>query len=461
MYHPPGGYRNAGAGRWRTARFARMELPLRLTKGILSSTRWRTRIVVWTAAGLAGLAAAGFAALSSVALREFSVLVEGRLWLTLLLTPLVGMLVVGLTQRHFPGAAGSGIPQVIAATRVLKHGGSVTALISLRIALGKVGLGALALLGGFSAGREGPTVQICASIMHYAHRLLPNPRALRAPDLALAGGAAGIAAAFNTPLAGITFAIEELGRRFESRASGVLLSTIIVAGLMAIALDGNYRYFGELTVGANGAGIIPAVLVASVVCGLAGGAFSRLLLWPQRAVDSRLWAWRRRRPVLFAGLCGLLVALIGCAAGGASFGSGYSITSQAIGGQIVLPWYTAIARFAATAATYYSGIPGGIFAPSLAVGAAIGFDLSQWFNFGVAAHPLVAICMAGFLAAATQSPITATIIVMEMVDGHAMVISLMATALIAKAISERMGPELYQQLAVDFARAADPGSNHR
>jgi len=154
--------------------------------------------------------------------------------------------------------------------------------------------------------------------------------------------------------------------------------------------------------------------------------------------------------VLFAGGCGSLIALIGWTSDGVSIGSGYAITSQAIDGSIALPWYAPLARFAATLLTYFSGIPGGIFAPSLAVGAAFGFDLSHWLNFGVAEHPFVAICMVGFLAAVTQSPITSAIIVMEMVDGHAMVISLMTTALLAKFISERFGPELYQQLALEF-----------
>ena len=143
---------------------------------------------------------------------------------------------------------------------------------------------------------------------------------------------------------------------------------------------------------------------------------------------------------------------------GVSLGSGYSITSQAIGGAIELPWYAPIARFAATVITYLSGIPGGIFAPALAVGAAIGFDLSRWFGFGMTAHPLIAICMTGFLAAVTQSPITSAIIVMEMVDGHSMVISLMATALLARVISARLGPQLYHQLSLDFIRAQAPGS---
>jgi H+/Cl- antiporter ClcA len=437
----------------RLQREVNMDLSKHLPKKVFSSTRWRTRAIVWSAAACAGLAAAGFAALSNLALHAFNAVTAGRLWIAIALTPSIGMAVVWMAHRNLPGAAGSGIPQVIAAMRILTTGGPVSGLVSLRIALGKVGLGALALVGGFSAGREGPSVQIAASIMHFAHRLLPNARALRASDLVLAGGAAGIAAAFNTPLAGVTFAIEELGRRFESRSSGVLLSTVIIAGLTAIALEGNYRYFGQLSVGAMGTGIVPAVLAGSLCCGVAGGVFSKLLLWPQRAPDRGVWRWRNRRPVLFAGVCGLFVALIGWVSGGVSFGSGYSITAQAIDGAIALPWYAVIARFAATVLSYFSGIPGGIFAPSLAVGAAIGIDLASWFDFGMSSHPLVAICMAGFLAAVTQSPITSTIIVMEMVDGHAMVISLMATALLAKAISERIGPELYQQLALDFTRA--------
>ena len=446
---PVNDQRQSSPGMRRVSAFANALLA-RMPKRIFSSVRWRTRAIIWFAAAVAGLAATAFARLSSLALSGFNSVATRHMWLSLAITPCVGMAVVWLTKRHFKGAAGSGIPQVIAATRLLKHDGPVEGLLSLRIVCGKIFLGAFALLGGFSAGREGPSVQIAASIMHYAHRFLPSGRALRASDLALAGGAAGIAAAFNTPLAGITFAIEELGRRFESRTSGVLLSTIIIAGLTAIAIEGNYRYFGRLTVGSVGAGIVPAVLVASLVSGLAGGAFSRLLLWPQRSAHGGIWALRKRHPVLFAGACGLAVALIGCAAGGVSFGSGYAITSQAIDGAIRLPWYTPVARFAATAVTYFSGIPGGIFAPSLAVGASIGFDLARWMDFGMNAQPLVAICMAGFLAAVTQSPITASIIVMEMVDGHAMVISLMATALISKAISERIGPELYPQLAADY-----------
>lgn len=153
-------------------------------------------------------------------------------------------------------------------------------------------------------------------------------------------------------------------------------------------------------------------------------------------------------PVWFAGGCGLVVAMLGWLSGGMSFGSGYGITSQIIVSDVGLPWHAPITRFLATVVTYFSGIPGGIFAPSLAVGAAVGANAADLFH--VAAQPMIALCMVGFLAAVTQSPITSAIIVMEMIDSHGMVISLMAVALIAKAVSARMGPELYQQLARGF-----------
>ena len=246
----------------------RMDLRFRIPRALFSSTRWRTRLVLWSAAARTGLAAVGFAALSNLALLAFDRLTAAHHWIALLLTPAIGMGVVWATRRYFAGAQGSGIPQAIAATRALQTGHAPQGLLSLRIAAGKVGLGALALLGGFSAGREGPSVQIGASIMHFAHRYLPHARSLRPSDLALAGGAAGIAAAFNTPLAGITFAVEELGRRLEARTSGVLLSTIIIAGLTAIAVEGNYRYFGQLVVGAVGFNLLWAVLVGGVVSGI-------------------------------------------------------------------------------------------------------------------------------------------------------------------------------------------------
>jgi H+/Cl- antiporter ClcA len=434
-------------------------LPRKLLRGSLSLSRWRTRAVLWGAAAAAGLVVVGFAKLADHALAFFFAVTARHHWLPLLLAPPIGMLTVWLTRRYFAGSQGSGIPQVIAATRLAGHGRAVGHLVSLRIALGKIALGAFALTGGFSAGREGPSVQVAASIMHYAHRLLPNARAIRAPDLILAGGAAGVAAAFNTPLAGIVFAIEELGKRLESRTSGILVSTIIVSGLVSIALLGNYNYFGHMNVGEVTRQIAVPVLFYGLACGLAGGLFARLLLWPQRRPDAALWRWRAAHPVWFAGACGLAVAALGFFGGGSSYGSGYGVTSRLASGDLAgsgLPWHAPLTRYFATVLTYFSGIPGGIFAPSLAVGAALGAVSAPWIALtyahgaGTEHLQIIALCMAGFLAAVTQSPVTAAIIVMEMIDGHGMVISLMAVALLASAVSSRLSRELYQQLAVGF-----------
>ncbi|WP_339493122.1 chloride channel protein [Pseudomonas sp. EA_15y_Pfl2_R67] len=427
--------------------------PFTLIHRRFSSIRWRTRVTLWTAATAAGLLVVMFARLADLALSQFAQQTAERPWLPFIYTPLIGMFVVWLTTRFFKGSQGSGIPQVIAATKLARHGKSVDKLVSPRIAFGKIGLGALALTGGFSAGREGPSVQVAASIMHFFHRFLPNARIIRVEDLILAGGAAGIAAAFNTPLAGIAFAVEELGRKLETRTSGVLLSTIILSGMVAIALQGNYNYFGHFDVKEVGRDMLVPILVAGIGCGLLGGLFSRMLLWPQRHHRFVLWEWRRAHPVWFAGICGVIVAILGWLSAGTSFGSGYGITSQVINQDVGLPWHAPITRFLATIVTYFSGIPGGIFAPSLAIGAAVGSNAAELF--GLALQPIIALCMVGFLAAVTQSPITSAIIVMEMIDSHELVISLMAVALISKAVSSRMGPELYQQLARDFLHTAE------
>jgi H+/Cl- antiporter ClcA len=426
--------------------------PVSLLRRRFASMRWRTRVTLWLAATLAGLLVVMFARLADLALAQFAQQTSERPWLPFLYTPLIGMLVVWLTTRFFAGAQGSGIPQVIAATRLVHQGKPVNTLVSLRIAFAKISLGTLALTGGFSAGREGPSVQVAASIMHVFHRFLPNARIVRPEDLILAGGAAGIAAAFNTPLAGIAFAVEELGRKLETRTSGVLLSTIILSGMVAIALQGNYNYFGHFGVQDIGVDIVVPALAIGIGCGVLGGLFSRMLLWPQRHRHFIVWEWSRLHPVWFAGACGLIVAVLGWVSGGMSFGSGYGITSQVIASEVGLPWHAPITRFLATVVTYFSGIPGGIFAPSMAVGAAVGSNAAELFH--LALQPTIALCMVGFLAAVTQSPITSAIIVMEMIDSHGMVISLMAVALIAKAVSSRMGPELYQQLARGFLQAA-------
>ncbi len=280
-----------------------------------------------------------------------------------------------------------------------------------------------------------------------ARRWLPQRSAVTEQGLLVAGGAAGIAAAFNTPLGGVMFAIEELSRSPEQRNSGLIIAAIVLAGLVAVSLFGNGTYFGVIQVPALDVSLLgPGVLVA-LAGGIAGGLFSRLLITSLTGrspdVASR---WRARRPVLFAMACGLAVAVIGVATGGATFGSGYTYTRNLLEGAESTPVLHVALKFLATWLTAWSGVPGGIFAPALTIGASLGHDVAT-LTGSAHAPALIALGMAAFLAAATQAPLTAFIIVMEMVDGHAMVLSLMACALVASGLSRLISRPLYATLA--------------
>ncbi len=406
---------------------------------------WLTRAIVLAFAVAAGLTVAFFTWISEQAFHAFSQLHASWRWAPLLWMPACTAAIVWLTRRYLPGAAGSGIPQVMAATDPSVPVSQYGLFVSLRMSVGKLFLTAAGLLGGLSLGREGPSVQVAAGIMQHARRWLPNRNAVSDQGLLVAGGAAGIAAAFNTPLGGVMFAIEELSRRPEQRSSGLLIAAIVLAGLMSVSIYGNAAYFGVISVPALGWELLGPGLLVAVVCGALGGLFSRLLIASTVGGLDRLSRLRTRAPVGFAALCGLALAVIGLTAGGATFGSGYDQTRGLLEGEHSIgPLYTVL-KFMATWITTWSGVPGGIFAPSLAIGAGVGSDVAALTGF-VDRPALIALGMAGFLAAVTQAPLTAFIIVMEMVAGHSMVLSLMACAMVSSLVSRLVSAPLYGAL---------------
>ncbi len=187
-------------------------------------------------------------------------------------------------------------------------------------------------------------------------------------------------------------------------------------------------------------------LLVTLLSGAAGGLFARLLIASLTGAAGRFNRWRARFPVRFAACGGLAVAVIGLATGGVTFGAGSEAVKQMLQGHDELtPLYTVL-KFIATWLTAWCGVPGGIFAP-LAV------DRRGHRRRGGPAGQqrpgpaLIAMGMAGFLAAVTQAPLTAFIIVMEMVDGHSMVLSLMAAAMLASLVSRMISRPLYDTLA--------------
>jgi H+/Cl- antiporter ClcA len=416
---------------------------------------WLGRLVFWGGAIGVGLLAVLFAELSETLSRLFIRGAAGHWWLPLIVTPLGGALCVWLTRRCFPGAEGSGIPQVLAEMSrpadTPEH--KWRPLLSLRIVAGKILVGAGALGCGFSLGREGPSVQVGASLMNAINRLLPESLDIKRNHLLVAGGAAGIAAAFNAPLAGIMFAIEEMTRGVEARMSGLIITAIVLAGVTAQSMKGDGgNYFGAILIIASDSDQLLAVALAALVCGVSGGIFARMMVLGATTWSGRLADLRRKRPILFAALCGLFVACLGIASGGVVYGSGLAQTQTLLEAEGQLPWYFGPAKFVATLVAYFAGLPGGIFAPSLSIGAGLGHGLAPLLDQSAVPGMLLALCMAGFLAAVTQAPMTSFLIVMEMVDGYSIVLSLMIVSLFSSGISRIISKPLYTTLAQEMLR---------
>lgn len=419
-------------------------------RAVLSVHHWRARFVLWSAAVAVGVVAVAFARLADVAQLGLRRLLVISPWWPWVLAPLGFFCVAWLTRRYFRGAEGSGIPQTIFALKP-DSGEAGLRLLKPHIVVGRMILACVGLFCGGSIGREGPTVHVGAAMAHAFGRWMPHGgTSAQRRALILAGGAAGVAAAFNTPLAGIVFAIEELSRSFEERASGATLTAVVLSGVIAIAIVGDYTYFGQPVVSTAAQSVSLGTFLVAIAGGLAGGLFSRLTLVGVSGLPSVLGKLRERRPALFAGLCGLVVALIGAVSGGLTYGTGYAEARSILEDHVHLPWFYAPTRALATLAASLSGVPAGLLAPSLSVGAGLGqlvADLSGQFT----AVPFAILGMCGYLAGVTQAPLTSLVIVMEMTTQHAMVLPLMVTAAVATTISKLLSPPLYQTLADRYA----------
>ncbi|MGX5847764.1 chloride channel protein [Mesorhizobium sp. PL10] len=426
---------------------------LRRSQAMWVSRRvWQPRIVFWAGAISIGLISVLFAVLADQAQALFHIAIghQGgwRFYLPLVMTPLGFVLCAWLAHSFFPGSQGSGIPQAIAA-RHLRDDDDRGHILSLRLVVGKIALTVVGLGCGASIGREGPTVQVGASLMLQVARWGGMGQAR---GLILAGSAAGIAAAFNTPLAGIVFAIEEMGRAYESRTNGLVLTAVILAGLASLGLVGNYTYFGVAKETVAFASDWPLVLACGIVGGGVGALFSLLALKATR----RIRRWNALQPLwrtmVVAGICGLAVAAIGIASNGLTFGTGYAQARGAIEGT-PLPAFFFAEKFAAGLLSMVSGIPGGIFAPSLAVGAGLGSTLG--LLLGAATGTAALLGMAGYFAGVVQAPMTAFVIILEMTGNHDNVIALMCASMLGYGTARLISNEpLYHALSRLFIAEA-------
>lgn len=416
---------------------------------------WKRRLVLWAGAVLVALAAILFAKASVWSYQLFLRILDHGIWIPLILTPLVFGLLAQATEGRLRATRGSGIPQVIASLHI-EDGGFRTRMLSLPVAAGKMVLTLASLAVGASIGREGPTVHVGAALFYSIGRRFGFSDPKAASRFILAGGAAGIAAAFNTPLAGVVFAIEELAGTFEHRFSGLLLTAVIIGGVVSLGVMGNYSYFGEVDASLPLGSAWLAVLLTGVGCGLLGGLFARLILLSRRGPLAQVGRLRARWPVLFAAGCGLSLAVLGVCTHNSIYGTGYDQARAIVQGTAAMPGQDfGIAKLLANVVSYWAGIPGGIFSPALAVGAGLGQNIAHLLP-GAPAGAVVLLGMSAYLAGVTGSPLTSAVIAMELTDNQDMVIPIMAACLLARAAASLFCPTpVYRDFAERMVRDAE------
>ena len=353
-------------------------------------------------------------------------------WLFLLLSPALAGAVYGpLIQRFAPSAKGHGIPEVMLAVR--RKGGRIPG----RVAVVKIVSSALTIGSGGSAGREGPIVQVGASLGSTIASWLGMP-VYRVVLLASCGSAAGIAATFHAPLAGAVFALEVILTEFTAETFGFVVLSAVSSSMVARILQGDemvVRVASDLSFASQTDMWWVALL--GLVAGMCGLGFSKLLYACEDAID---WLWARTRLPQWArpAVLGLVLGA-GLVAFPYMFGSGYPLEEDAIAGNFSVAFLLALmlGRALYTAFTIGMGGSGGVFAPTLFIGAMAGAAFGDVVS-PLSASPVGVFAVVGMGAAfagAARAPMTAVLIIVEMTGQFSLILPMMLAVVIATGAS--------------------------
>jgi CIC family chloride channel protein len=404
--------------------------------------------------GVCGFAAVAFhLAIEYLAERSIdrAMAAAGAGWIAwTVIVPAVGGLGAGLLLYHVvPNARGSGIPQVKVA--YAPAGGR----LRLRDSLGKFAIGVLQIGSGSSLGREGPTVQICAGVATGLGRLAGvSQRNLK--RLIPVGAAAGIAAAFNAPIAAVTFTIEEIvGTLDQTLLSGVIVAAALAAVVERTVLGGHPVFDVHHDYGLDSASSLLLYAVLGVAAAVVSVAFSESLLWLRRWFTTLRRLPRWAHPAAGGLVTGALavVALAAVHSGGIT-GGGYRVLGDALAGNVVLPALLGLGllKLVATVCSYSSGGAGGIFAPSLFIGGMLGGAIG-FIDVAVFDHPATAIAsfalvgMGAVFAGVIRAPITSVLIIIEMTNGYSLILPLMIANMSAYGLARSLRPTpIYEAL---------------
>lgn len=412
-------------------------------------------IPLWVASLIVGVASVLYAKLFAAAEHLGQSIFAETPWLLFIFTPLCFLAAWLVVHYGAPFARGSGIPQVVASLELTgtDQQRKVPFLVGGKIIAVKMLSSIIMVFGGGAVGREGPTIQISGAIFRMIGKILP----VKWPKyservMILTGSAAGLAAAFNTPLGGIVFAIEELTKSHFNSFRTSLLTAVIIAGMTAQMLLGPYLYLGYPQVSGLIFSMVSLIILVSVVSGFAGGIFSSLIL---KIIAFKKGLKTFVSQTLFVMILAFTIALIAFLVTPSILGSGKETMITLLfntGG--VNDIFIAPARFIGPLLSFTSGAAGGVFAPALSSGAAIGSTFATLFTLTQSQTNVIVLAgMVGFLTAVTRSPFTSAILVLEMTDRHSLIFFLMLAGVVSYASAWLVDKRsLYEQLKEDYLK---------
>lgn len=422
-------------------------------RGVRAKAKILLPLPYWIASLLTGLVAVAYTKLFGLGERLSFYLFHLHEWLIFIVTPVCFVTAWWIVKKFAVYAKGSGIPQVMAAVEFAnpRQDHRISKLLSIKVMIVKIVSSLLMIVGGGAIGREGPTIQIAGCIFRKVNQLIPKsfPK-ISKRNMIMTGAAAGLAAAFNTPLGGIVFAVEELTKTHISYFKIAILSAVIIAGLTAQGILGPYLYLGFPDVSNLSPYIFLGVILVAAIAGVLGAFMSKIIL--------TILKWKstfktNTSEIVYVLSCALIIAAIAYFVSYTILGSGKQEMSSLLFTQnkyagIVTPSL----RIMGPILSFTTGASGGIFAPSLSAGATIGSLVSHWFELTATNTNILMLAgMVAFLTGVTRTPFTSAILVLEMTDRHNVIFHLMIAGIVAVVISSMIDRKsLYDHLKQQY-----------
>ena len=409
----------------------------------------KTYLSLLLASLLAVVAIDFFLYVSDYAQHIFKSLINSKPLLSFIITPIAFVLIVYIAKYYCHYIQGSGIPQLIAATDS-RNKNIREKLLSFRVAVGKIFFIFLGMLGGAPIGIEGPSIHIGGSIFYGFNRFIKLKRKLLIHALIAIGGSAGLIIAFNAPIAGFLFAYEEIGRKLRKQALILIAIMSGIVYLLAIVYRGSDTYLTDLSSHSIDLVLIWQLLPLAILAGVLGGLFSKTTLY----LINKLITHSKFRVITIAIVLGFIVAIFNYLSAGQIAGSGRDEVLLMLENKTLGLDFVAMKYFA-TLTSLASTIPGGLFMPSISIGAGIGSEAASFYT-QIDTQVIIIMAMIAYLSAVIRAPLTSVFVILEMTATLNLLIPGLIVAFIANFISKQIFKQpIYEALADNYLKLTE------